>query len=299
MASISPNLAVRGRLFGKAPSAAVSSPWRDAWRVYRQSRVAVAALLVLAFLGLVAVLAPLLAPFAPAAVDGSAILQPPNAKHWWGSDDLGRDIFSGVLYGLRVSIIVGVVAGMIAAVEGCIIGAIAGYFGGAVDAVLMRITDFVLTIPVFFLALVVVSVFGSTRTMVILVIGSLAWPPIARLVRAEFLRLRSEAFVEAARGYGASRTRLIFSEILPNTFDIVLVATTLQIPAAILIEAGLSFLGVGDPEPRSLGLMLKDAYGLLGMSWWAAVFPGVALSTLAIALNIVGDAFNDAVRGHG
>ena len=120
----------------------------------------------------------------------------------------------------------------------------------------------------------------------------------ARLVRAEFLKLRSEAFVEAARGYGASNRTLIFSEILPNCLDVVLVATALQVPAAILIESGLSFLGVGDPNPRSLGLMLKDAYALLGLAWWAALFPGFILSLLAVSLNLVADAFNDAVRGH-
>lgn len=272
--------------------------WREVWMAFRHSLVAVIALAVLVLLGLAALLAPWLAPYSPTEVNVMDVLQRPSALHWWGTDDLGRDVYSGALYGLRISMAVGLMAGIVAAVLGTIVGALAGFLGGWVDALLMRITDFILTIPVLFLALVLIPVFGSSRLIVILVIGGLAWPSIARLVRAEFLKLRSEAFVEAARGYGARRFKLIFSEILPNTFDLVLVSTALQVPAAILIEAGLSFLGVGDPEPRSLGLMLKDAYGLLGLAWWSAVFPGVVLSALAISLNLVADAFNDAVRGH-
>lgn len=271
---------------------------REVWNAFRRSRVAVLALGVLLLLSFAALFAPWLAPYSPTEVNVMDVLQGPNATHWWGTDDLGRDVYSGALYGLRISMTVGLLAGVVAAILGTVVGAFAGFLGSWVDALLMRITDFILTIPVLFLALVLIPVFGSSRLIVILVIGGLAWPSIARLVRAEFLKLRSEAFVEAARGYGARRFKLIFSEILPNTFDLVLVSTALQVPAAILIEAGLSFLGVGDPEPRSLGLMLKDAYGLLGLAWWSAVFPGLVLSALAISLNLVADAFNDAVRGH-
>lgn len=287
----------RRRPFGDA-APRPRSPWADVWQAYRMSGTALAALAVLALLVIAGLLAPLIAPYGPSEVSARAILRAPGGVHPWGTDDLGRDVLSGTLYGLRISLWVGVLAGLIAAGIGTAIGAVAGYFGGVVDAVLMRFTDFVLTIPVLFLALVIVAIFGSSRLLVISVIGALAWPSIARLVRAEFLRLRSEAFVEAARGYGARDRTLIFREILPNCLDIVLVATTLQIPAAILIEAGLSFLGVGDPDPRSLGMMLKDAYGLLGLAWWSALFPGLVLSALAISLNLVADAFNDAVRGH-
>lgn len=282
---------------GEEPMQTVSHR-REVWNSFRQSRIAVLALGVLLLLGFAAIFAPWLAPYSPTEVNVMDVLVGPNAAHWWGTDDLGRDVYSGALYGLSISMTVGLLAGVVAAILGTVIGAFAGFLGGWVDALLMRITDFVLTIPVLFLALVLIPVFGSSRLIVILVIGGLAWPSIARLVRAEFLKLRSEAFVEAARGYGARRLNLIFSEILPNTFDLVLVATALQVPAAILIEAGLSFLGVGDPEPRSLGLMLKDAYGLLGLAWWSAVFPGLVLSALAISLNLVADAFNDAARGH-
>lgn len=272
--------------------------WLEVWNAYRGSAVALIALAVLVLLALAAIFAPWIAPYGPTDVNPVDMLSGPGPQHFWGTDDLGRDIFSGALYGLRISMSVGALAGLVAAMLGTVIGALSGYFGGWVDALLMRLTDFVLTIPVLFLALVLVPVFGSSRLIVILVIGGLAWPPIARLVRAEFMRLRSEAFVEAARGYGMRRFKLIFSEILPNTFDLVLVATAVQIPGAILIEAGLSFLGVGDPDPRSLGLMLKDAYGLLGLAWWSGLFPGLVLSALAISLNLVADAFNDAVRGH-
>jgi peptide/nickel transport system permease protein len=296
----SPGLSLKTLFVPRRPAGGASrtSHWGDVWGAYRRSGIALVALAVLALLVVAGMLAPLIAPFGPSEVAARAILKPPGGVNIWGTDDLGRDIFSGTLYGLRISLLVGLMAGLVAAVIGTVIGAVAGYFGGIIDAALMRLTDFVLTIPVLFLALVIVSIFGSSRVLVILVIGALAWPSIARLVRAEFMKLRSEAFVEAARGYGARPRTLIFSEILPNCWDIVLVATTLQVPAAILIESGLSFLGVGDPDPRSLGMMLKDAYGLLGLSWWSALFPGLVLSALAISLNLVADAFNDAVRGH-
>lgn len=267
-------------------------------RRFRRDRTAMVGLVILVLLIAAAYIVPLASPYTAAGI-GPDVLQAPSAQHWWGTDDLGRDIFTASMVGMQVSIFVGLLAGVIAATIGTLIGSLAGFVGGRLDALLMRFTDFVLTIPVLVLALVVVAVFGGSRWYIAAVIGSLAWPQIARLVRAQFMNLRGEAFVDAARGYAASRGRLIFREMLPNTWDVILVATAMQVPLAILVEAGISFLGAGDPDARSLGLMLRDAYGLLGLGWWAAFFPGLVLSGLAVSLNMVSDGFNDAVQNNG
>lgn len=275
-------------------------PARHGWwavaRAFLREKFGTLALVVLVVLVLAAALAPVISPYGATEVDTNALLQPPSGKHWFGTDDLGRDILSGTLSGLQVSLVIGVGAGLISALIGSLVGAVAGYAGGWFGALLMRVTDFFLTIPVLFFALLVVSVFGPSRLLISAVIGAIAWPAIARLVRAEFERLRREAFVEAAEGYGMPKARIVVSEILPNTWDIVVVAATVQIPSAILVEAGLSFIGVGVPDPRSLGLMLRDAYSILSVSWWSALFPGLALSLLLVSLTVVADTLNDVLR---
>lgn len=274
-----------------------SSPRREMLRRFRRDRTAMFGLILLLLLIAGAYLVPVLSPYSASGI-GSDLLLAPNAAHWWGTDDLGRDILTASMAGLQVSLAIGALAGLIAATIGTLIGSVAGFVGGRIDSLLMRFTDFVLTIPVLVLALVVVAVMGGSQWYIATVIGSLAWPPIARLVRAQFMNLRTEAFVDAARGYAAPRRRIILSELLPNTWDIILVATAMQIPLAILIEAGISFLGAGDPDARSLGLMLRDAYGLIGLGWWAAFFPGLVLSALAVSLNMVSDGLNDAVQNN-
>ena len=266
------------------------------WFQYHRNKAAVFGLALVILFTATAMLADLIAPFGPTSTNVGPLLSPPSVSHLMGTDDIGRDVFSAVVHGIRISIVVGVFTALTSTIIGTIVGAVAGYLGGWIDHLLMRIVELFLSIPRLFLALLVVALFGTNLVNVILVIGFLSWPPIARIIRAEFLKLRDERFVEAARMLGAGRSNIIFSEILPNTTHLILITASLQVPAAIIVEAGLSFLGLGDPHPRSLGLILSDAYPLLRRAWWTAVFPGLALSLIALSFNLTGDGLNDALN---
>lgn len=274
----------------------VARSLRDFWLRYKRNLGGVVGLVLVIFFLAVAVLAPDIARFDPLQVRTGPRFSTPTAENLMGTDDLGRDIFSGVIYGIRTSMLVGVLAVVTSASIGIIVGAVSGYFGGILDELLMRFTEFTLIVPKLFLALVIVAIFGSGLWIVILVIGILSWPPIARVVRAEFLALRESEFVEAARGLGASHFNIIFAEILPNVMPSILVTASLQIAGAILLEAGLSFLGLGDPSNRSLGLMLNDSLPLFRRAWWTSVFPGLTISLIVLAFNITGDTLNDTLN---
>ncbi|MCX8193024.1 MAG: ABC transporter permease [Nitrososphaeria archaeon] len=213
----------------------------------------------------------------------------PNNHYPFGTDDLGRDIYSNVIYGLRTSLIVGLSSVAIAVAIGTLIGVLAGYYRGLLEDLLMRITDMTLILPQFLLALIIVAIFGQNFQNIILAIGVVSWPGIARMIRAEFLSIRERPFVEAAKAIGLSDTKIIFSEILPNAIPAVIPYVILQVNAAILIEAGLGFLGIADPNVPSLGLMLNTAQQYLMSAWWMAVFPGIMLSFIVIGLNLLGD----------
>jgi len=220
-------------------------------------------------------------------VGGTFIL--PNPQHPFGTDDLGRDIYANVVYGVRTSLLVGVSSIAIALVIGSLIGIIAGYHGGLLGDLLMRVTDMALVIPRFLLALVITAIFGQKLQNIILAIGIVSWPGIARMIRAEFLSIKERPFVEAARAVGLTDRQIIISEILPNAIPAVIPYVVLEISSAILTEAGLSFLGCGDPNVPSLGLLLNNAQQYLRRAWWMAVFPGLVLSILVIGLNLLGD----------
>jgi peptide/nickel transport system permease protein len=255
----------------------------------------VAGLLVLAFLTGAALLAPALAPYDPLAL-GEAALSAPSLSHLLGTDHLARDILSGVVWGLRVSLVVGLGSALISVVLGILIGGPAGYFGGRVDNLLMRATDAFMVLPTFFLILLVVSVFGASTSKLIALIGMTTWPPIARLVRAEFLSLREREFTLAARTIGASHFMIMLRHILPNAVPVVIPTLSLRTAGAIITEASLSFLGVGDPNVISLGQMLMYALQFMRMAWWTAAFPGLAIFIIVLALNLVGDGLNDALN---
>ena len=269
---------------------------RRFWTRYRRNRVGVVGLGLVLFFAFVALAAPLLAPFDPLQVRTGPRFSLPTESNRLGTDDLGRDIFSGLVYGVRVSMMVGFLAVVISSCLGTAVGALAGYYGGLVDEVLMRFTEFFLIIPTLFLALVIVAMFGSGIWIIIAVIGLLGWPQIARVVRSLVLALRQTEFVEAARALGAGNLRIIAKEILPNAIPAIVVVSSLQIAGAILLEAGLSFLGLGDPSARSLGLMLNDSLALFRTAWWTAVFPGVAISLIVLGFNLTGDGLNDALN---
>ncbi len=266
------------------------------WRRYRKNRSGIAGLAVVGGLIVMAALAGAIAPAAPLATNTGTPFEPPGSAHFFGTDDLGRDVFSGVVYGARVSLAVGFLAAITSTVIGIIIGAIAGYFGGWIDDLLMRVTEMFMVIPVFVLALLLVALFGPRITNVIVVISVLSWPATARLVRADFLSLKTREFVEAARSISASHMDIIFSEMLPNALAPVIITASLRIATAILIEAGLSFLGFGDPNTVSWGLMLYWAQNFIRHAPWMAIFPGLAISLTTLAFNLVGDGLNDALN---
>jgi peptide/nickel transport system permease protein len=266
--------------------------WRDGWARMRRNHLAVAGLVVVVLVSAAAILAPLLTPYGPFELVDARLLSP-RAAHPFGTDHLGRDVLSGVLYGARASLAVGFLSVAISATLGILIGALAGFYGGWLDDVLMRMTEVFQVMPRFFLALVIVAIYGADLFGTIFVIGILSWAEIARLVRAEFLTLRERPFVMAARAYGAGDVAIIFREILPNALTAVVVAASLQVPSAILLEASLSFIGAGDPDTMSWGRMLFNALQYMQQAWWVSAFPGLAISLTALGLALLADGIND------
>jgi peptide/nickel transport system permease protein len=244
---------------------------------------------------LVAALATEISPYDPFAL-GDETLLAPRADHWMGTDDLGRDTLSRVLHGSRVPLLVGFLATAASMLLGILIGALSGYFGGRTDIVLMRATEYVLVVPRFFLALLVVAMLGTGIEKIIIVIGILGWPEVARVVRAQFLTFREREFVLAARAIGASHAKVIFHEILPNAIPPAVVVASILVARAILLEAGLSFLGLGDPNLISWGSLLSEAQERISASVWLALFPGLAISLLVLCINLFGDGINDVLN---
>ncbi|WP_417211571.1 ABC transporter permease [Antarctobacter sp.] len=247
---------------------------------------------------LLVVLAPLIATQDPMAIT-KATLVPPGAGGVFGTDDLGRDVFARVLYGGRVSLLVGLFAALIAVGMGLVIGVVGGFSGGMIDEALMRFTEVFQIVPRLLVAIVVVSMVGGSIGNVIFVIGILSWPPTARLVRAQTLVLRNEDFMSAAIMSGASYVRLIRKQILGNILPILLVSGAMQVAVAVLAEASLSFLGLGDPSYPSWGQMLYHSQGFLRQAWWMSLFPGCALALAIVGLNLVSDGFSDRLPGVG
>jgi len=247
------------------------------------------------FFTTLALMAPLISPYDPLRMVGQSF-RPPEDKHPMGTDDLGRDIYSGMLFGARISLMVGYLAAAASIAIGVIIGGVSGYYGGRIDDIMMRITELFLVIPRFFLALILVALFGASVWNLIFAIAILSWPGTARLVRAEFLSLKEREFVDAARTLGAGDLNLIVDEILPNATPPIIVNGSLEVARAILLEAGLSFLGLGDPNMASWGYMLNNAQRFIRQAWWMAIFPGLAIFLVALGLNLVGDGLNDALN---
>lgn len=265
-----------------------------AWARYRQQRPAVVGLAIIVVMLAVALLAGLIAPGDPFRRAG-APLQPPSLRYWFGTDDLGRDVFAGVVHGSRPSLLVGFAAALTSALVGTLVGSLAGYFGRLVDDVLMRLTELVQVVPRFFLVLIVAALFGPSIGIVALLLGLTFWPGTARLLRAQILSLRQRDFVLAARALGLPERRVLMRHVLPNAFAVVVVSTSLQIGSAILVEAGLSFLGLGDRTLVSWGNMLNLAQPFIRTAWWTAVFPGLAITLTVMAANMVGDGLNAAL----
>lgn len=245
---------------------------------------------------LLALLAPLIAPFDPDAIDVRAILLPPSAQHWMGTDGLGRDVFSRMLFGARISLLVGFVAVGIATAIGIILGAIAGFYRGWVDVVIMRLVDIMLSIPTFFLILAVIAFLSPSIWNIMIVIGLTSWMGVTRLVRAEFLSLREREFVLSAQTLGARNFRLIFRHLLPNSLTPIIVSFVLGVASAVLVESGLSFLGLGvQPPQASWGNILTDGKEYIQFAWWLSLFPGMAILLTVLGYNLLGEGLRDAL----
>lgn len=263
-------------------------------RLLRNPRT-VAGVLILGALGLSAVLAPTLTPYTPDHANFLARLAPPAPGHLLGADHLGRDVLSRVLWASRTSLLIGVVSAAVAVGLGVIVGGIAGYSGGWIDSVLMRCTDITLAFPVFFIAVMFLALFGPSVAGLIVVLGGTSWPPSARLVRGEFLRLRQLDFVAAARALGASRLRIMARHLLPNVVAVVVISVTLRVGLAILAEASLSYLGLGvQPPTPSWGNIIADGRDYLLSAWWISFVPGLFVFLSVFAFNLVGDGIRDA-----
>ncbi len=269
---------------------------RAFWQTFTKNRLAVAGGVVVAGLIVIAVLAPLLAPWDLSRPDVKKILAPPSRSHWLGTDQLGRDVLSRMLYGSRVSLAVGFVSVGIATVVGVMLGSLAGYAGGAIDAATMRLVDLMLVFPRFFLLLAVLAFLKPSIWTIMAVIGLTGWMGVARLVRAEFLSLKEREFVIWSRAVGASGFRTVWRHILPNAMAPVLVAMTLGIPAAILTESGLSFLGLGVQPPwPTWGNILNDGKDSIEIAWWLSVYPGLAILVTVLSYNLLGEGIRDAL----
>jgi len=279
-----------------APSSVeVLSPSREAWRVFRRNKAAMFGLMLLAGVIFVVLLGPVLYPVPPFDIVGAPFTGPfETATLPLGSDYLGRDILAGMAVGGRATLLVGLAAAAITVTIGLTIGALAGYFGGWVDEVLSRFTEIFQVMPSLLFAMVLMTLFDPSLGTAIAAIGMVTWTSTARLARAEFMRLRRLEYVSAARALGAGPLRLMLREILPNAAPPLIVSATLIIGVAILFEAGLSFLGLSDPNVMSWGLMIGSNRKYVLDAWWAVTFPGCAIFATALAVSLVGDGLNDA-----
>jgi len=277
------------------------------WRRFRKHKLALAGLVVMIAFVLLCLLVPWITNYDPGKTHLDEIREAPSAAHIFGTDELGRDMFVRLWDGGRISILIGVATMLIAITIGTTLGAVAGFYGGRIDNLLMRFTDFMLSIPQLFLLLILAQLLRSTNNPaisggpvpIIIIIGVLVWPPVARLVRGQFLSLKAKEFVEAARMSGAKNFRIILRHILPNAASPVIVAATLRVGAAIITESTLSFLGFGvQPPTATWGNMLKNAQAQMTYAPWTAIFPGLAILFTVLALNYIGDGLRDALDPH-
>ena len=266
------------------------------WYRFSKNHLAVAGSAVVVLLFALSILAPWISPYDPAAIDLKNILQPPSAQHWFGTDQLGRDVLSRMIWGAQISLKVGFVSTGIAICIGTILGAVAGYYGRWVDAVIMRFVDIMLCFPTFFLILAVIAFLEPSIWNIMIIIGATGWMGITRLVRADFISLKERDFVQAARVIGASDARIIFIHVLPNCMASVLVAATLGVAGAILTESALSFLGIGvQPPTPSWGNILTAGKDNIDIAWWLSLYPGLAILVTVLGYNMLGEGIRDSL----
>jgi peptide/nickel transport system permease protein len=265
-------------------------------RAFLRNRGAVVGLVILLLVFAMAALAPVLFPFSPWDMQGAPFSPPGEDGFLLGTDSLGRDVAADIAYGAHVSLLIGAVSTVAAVTFGVAMGALSGYLGGWVDDVIMRLTEFFQTVPSFILAVVLVAIFTPSLVSIVVAIAVVSWPPVTRVVRAEFMTLRTREFVQAAEVLGRSRFAIAFREILPNALSPIIVLGSLMVASAILLESALSFLGLGDPNLMSWGFMIGAGRSVIRLAWWMSVFPGIAIFLTVLALNLVGEGLNDALN---
>jgi len=285
---------------GEPPSRSGASQtlWHRAWLRLSRNRLALAGLAVVGAFALIALVAPLAAPHDPIAQELSEAVESPSGEHPMGTDNFGRDILSRLVYGARISLFVGLMSQALALSIGVTLGALAGYFRGWVDGVVLWLTNVVWAFPFLLFAIALVAALGPSIENVFIAVGLASWVGIARVVRGQFISLKEKEYVEAARALGYSSGRIIFRHILPNSMAPIIVLVTLGFANAIIVEAGLSFLGLGvQPPTPSWGQMIYTGYGFIvaGQGWWMAVFPGCAILLAVLAFNLLGDGLRDAL----
>ena len=265
-------------------------------RLCRQNKLAVVSAVVILLILLMAVFAPLIAPYGEAEPDALNRLQPPSAEHWFGTDELGRDVFSRVLYGSRLSLAIGILPSIVSLAIGILAGLLAGYFGGWLDYIIMRIADVMLSIPSLLLAMVVMYTLGSSTVNLFVALSMVGWASVARVVRSQTLSIKESEYVEAARSIGVSRWTIMRRHILPNCIPSLIVLFTLNVPSAILSESSLSFLGMGPhPPAASWGLIVNQAKQFLFTQPWLCLAPCVAIMIVVLAFNFLGDGLRDVL----
>jgi peptide/nickel transport system permease protein len=258
-------------------------------------RAALLGLAILLAILLLALVGPLVYPRNPFELVGQPFSEP-FGKYLLGTDSLGRDVAAGIIHGARTSLMIGALAAVVATIVGTLLGGFAGYFGGRLDNALMRITELFQTIPSFIFAILLVALMHPSVQSVVVAIAVVSWPPMARLVRGEFLGLRDREFVQACIGLGMSDMRVIFLHVLPNCLSSIIVTGSLLVATAILTESGLSFLGLGDPNVMSWGYMVGANRDFLRYAWWLCAIPGIAIMLAVLSINLVGDGLNDALN---
>jgi peptide/nickel transport system permease protein len=271
-------------------------PLREMWRVYRKNKSALLGLFLFLFILSLTIVAPYFYQIDPYDLAGAPTISPGEEGFLLGTDYIGRDVLAEIIHGGKATLAVGTVAALATTILGTLFGAIAGYYGGRIDSLLMRITELFQVMPAILLAMVIVALFGPTLIIIAMAIGLASWPGVARLVRGEFLRIKNEEFVLAARSIGTGEQFLIWRVILPNAIPTLLVSATLSIGSAILFEAGLSYLGLGDPSVMSWGLIISNNREYVFDCWWAIALPGLAIFITVLAISLIGDGLTDALN---
>jgi len=266
------------------------------WRLFRRNRSAVLGLVILILIIGMAATAHLFFPEDPFRLAGRSMSPPGENGFLLGSDSLGRDVASGIAHGAKTLLLIGLMATLVAVGFGTMMGGLAGYYGGWIDDILMRVTEMFQTIPSFIFAILLVAIMKPSIESIVIAIAVVSWPAVARLVRGEFLSLRGREFVQACHTLGMSDARIILREILPNCLSPIIVIGSLMVATAILIESGLAFLGLGDPNIMSWGFQIGAGRTLLRSAWWVCTFPGIAILITVLAINLVGEGLNDALN---